>query len=124
MLLNQLPTEPASPDTLDLRVRINPGIPVVVEIDGEIDIASAPCLRETLLRILRCQGPAICVDLRGVTFLDCSGVNVLLGTARRAQLEGGWMRLICASACAWRIITLLGLKDLLTRSDERVPGSI
>ena len=44
-------TEPA-----DLRVGIRPGTPPVVEICGEIDIHSAPRLRDELLRVVRRQG--------------------------------------------------------------------
>jgi len=104
---------------LGLRVEIHPGTPAVAEVSGEIDIASASLLREALLLAIRCHGPAIRVDLRGVTFLDCSGINALLATARRARLEGGRMRIINPSATAIRVITLLGLKDVLTSAKER-----
>jgi anti-anti-sigma factor len=104
---------------LGLHVEIHPGVPAVAEISGEIDIASAALVREMLLLAIRRHGAAICVDLQGVTFLDCSGVNVLLATARRAWLEGGRMRVIHPSAQARRVITLLGLQDLLTRDGEQ-----
>ena len=109
----------ASFDAVDLHVGIHPGVPAVAEISGEIDIASAPRLRETLLMAIRRHGPAICVDLQGVTFLDCSGIHVLLATARRAWLEGGWLRVVRPSAQAWRVVTLLGLQDVLARDGER-----
>jgi anti-sigma B factor antagonist len=92
------PPASTSFDALDLRVEIYPGVPALAEISGEMDIASASLLRETLLVTIRRHGPAICVDLQGVTFLDCSGINVLLATARRARLEGGWMRVVRPSA--------------------------
>jgi anti-sigma B factor antagonist len=109
----------ASGDALDMHVEIHPGVPAVAEIGGEIDMASAPWLRETLLLAIRRHGPVICVDLQGVTFLDCSGVTVLLATARRARLEGGRMQVIRPSAQARRVLTLLGFHDVLTRDDER-----
>ncbi len=115
------PSVPASGDAPGLRVEIHPGVPAVAEISGEIDIASASWLRELLLLAIRRHGPAFCVNLQGVTFLDCSGVSVLLATARRARLEGGRMRVIRPSAPAWRVITLLSLQDVLPR-DDRHPG--
>ena len=121
-MLTYLPAGPPASvfgDALDLVVASHPGSPPVVEIGGELDIAAAPRLRESLLRILREQGPTICVDLRGLTFLDCSGVNVLLATARRAWLEGGCLRVVRPSARAWRVIVLLGLQDVLTSDGER-----
>lgn len=99
----------------DLLVELRPGVPTVAEIGGEMDMASAPWLRETLLAAIRQHGPAVRVDLQGVTFLDCSGVNVLLATARRARLEGGWLRVVRPSAQAVRVITLLGLRDMLAQ---------
>ena len=104
---------------LGLQIEIHPGVPVVAEISGEMDIACASWLRETLLLAIRCHGPAIRVDLRGVTFLDCSGINALLATARRARLEGGRMRVISPSAQAERVIALLGLRNVLMSADEQ-----
>jgi anti-anti-sigma factor len=99
-------TEPA-----DLRVGIRPGAQPVVEIRGEVDIQSAAQLREELLRVVRRYGPQLALDLTGVTFLDCAGVNVLLATRRRARLDGGWVRVIRASPRARRTISLLGLRE-------------
>jgi anti-sigma B factor antagonist len=109
--------------TINLHVELHPGAPSIAEISGEIDIASAPWLRDTLLVAIRRHGPTICVDLHGVTFLDCSGINVLLATARRASLEGGWMRVTRPSAQAWRAITLLGLQYELTKDTSDWAGT-
>lgn len=95
-----------------LRVGIRPGVPPVVEVCGEIDILSAPQLRDELLRVVSQHGPRLALDLRGVTFLDCAGVNVLLTTRRRARLEGGWVRVTRASARARQTISLLGLQEV------------
>jgi len=42
-------------------------------------------------------------------FLDCAGLNVLVATRRRAQLEGGWVRLVRVPPQARRMISLLKL---------------
>jgi anti-sigma B factor antagonist len=106
-------TQPA-----DLQVGIRPGAPPVVEIRGEIDIQSAPQLRDELLRVVRRQGPRLVLDLEGVTFLDCAGVNVLVATRRRARLEDGWVRVTQASPRARRTISLLGLQKAFALSDS------
>ena len=110
----------ASFDALGLRVEIRLGVPAVAEVSGDVDIATAPWLRESLLLAIQRYGPAISVDLQGVTFLDCAGVSALLATARRARLEGGKVQVTRSSVPAWRVITLLGLQDLLTGADN--PG--
>jgi anti-sigma B factor antagonist len=84
-------------------------IPLIVEIRGEIDILSAPELRDELLRVIRHRGSRLALDLAGVTFIDCAGVGVLLATRRRAQLEDGSVEVIRASPRVRRMISLLGL---------------
>ncbi|MFC4504795.1 MULTISPECIES: STAS domain-containing protein [Streptomyces] len=113
------PPASTSGDAPVLHVEIHPGVPAVAEISEEIDLASAAWLREMLVVAIRRHGPAIGADLRGVTFLDRSGVSMLLATARRARLEGGRMWVIRPSAQAWRLIMLLGLQDVLPRNDEQ-----
>jgi anti-sigma B factor antagonist len=92
-----------------LHVATFAGIPPVVEIRGEIDIFSAPGLRDELLRVIRRCGPRLALDLAGVTFIDCAGINVLLATRRRARLEDGSVEVIHASPRVRRMISLLGL---------------
>jgi anti-sigma B factor antagonist len=102
---------PGPEGSADLRVRVRPGAPPVVEICGEIDIQSAPQLRDELLRVLRRYGSQLALDLGEVTFLDCAGINALLATRRRARLEDGWIRVIRVSPRARRIFSLLGLQE-------------
>ena len=95
----------------ELRMALRPGTPPVVEIGGDIDVQSAPELREELLRLIRRRGPRLALDLGGVTFMDCAGIGVLVATRRRARLEGGWIRIIRVSSAARRTISLLGLQE-------------
>ena len=104
------PRVPDRNETADLCVAICPGSPLVVEIRGEIDIQSAPGLRDELLRVIRRCGPQLDLDLASVTFMDCAGLNVLLATRRRALLEQGSVRVVRASPRVLRMISLLGLE--------------
>ena len=85
-------------------------VPLLVEICGEIDVYSAPALRDELLRVIRHCGPQLVLDLAGVTFIDCAGVSALLATRRRARLEDGSVEVIRASERVRRLISLLGLE--------------
>jgi len=105
--------QPRAPDgtgTAGLQVTTFAGPSLVVEIRGEIDVFSAPGLRDELLRVIRRYGPQLALDLAGVTFIDCAGVNVLLATRRRAGLEDGSVDVIGASPRVRRVISLLGLE--------------
>lgn len=105
-----LPHPPDGTGTAGLQVTTFAGPSLVVEIHGEIDVFSAPGLRDELLRVIRRYGPQLALDLEGVTFMDCAGVNVLLATRRRARLEDGSVDVIGASPRVRRVISLLGLE--------------
>jgi anti-sigma B factor antagonist len=113
MLTAHAPSTRLTPPTgepEDLCVSVSSGQPPVVAICGEIDIQSAPALREELLRVIRRCGPRVAIDLAGVTFLDCAGVNVLLAILRRARLEDGWVCLVRVPPRVERMISLLNLE--------------
>jgi anti-anti-sigma factor len=101
------PRPPA--EATDLQVGVLSTAPLVVGVSGEIDIASAPRLRDELLSALRRHGARLALDLGGVTFMDCAGVNVLLAARRHALLEGGWVRVVRASRRARNILMITGL---------------
>ena len=55
------------------------------------------------------------VDVSGLSFMDRAGLRAFLATRRRAELRGGCMRLIAASAEVRRIIELTGAQEALAR---------
>jgi anti-sigma B factor antagonist len=88
-----------------------------MSICGEIDIQSAPGLREELMRVIRRCGPRVTIDLGGVTFLDCAGLNVLLAVLRRARLQDGWVCLARVPPRVRRMISLLDLERAFERQE-------
>jgi len=98
-------------ETASLDTSIRPG--PVVTISGEIDIQSGPQLRDQLMSIIRRHGARLALDLTGVTFIDCAGINVLLAARRRAQLEGGSLRVLRASPRVQRVLALTRLHHVL-----------
>jgi anti-anti-sigma factor len=64
-----------------------------VAVAGEIDLATAAVLRDRLLSVLRDEAPSMLgVDLAGVTFLDCTGINALVAVRNAAVRTGRQMR--------------------------------
>jgi anti-sigma B factor antagonist len=59
-----------------------------VMVHGEVDIASAPRLHERLTAALRDERGAVVVDLRDVTFIDSTGLGVLVNARQRARATG------------------------------------
>jgi anti-anti-sigma factor len=81
----------------------------IAELTGELDIASAPTLREQLLSLLRPGSSRLVIDLSKVSFADASGLAVLVSTARRARLLGGFVRLAAVSPQSGQVLHITGL---------------
>ena len=84
----------------------------VVEVLGEIDMATADALTEHLDAVTAGRAPQVLVDLRRVDFFDCSGLRVLCRAERRAKEQGGTLRLVSDQP---RIRRLLRASGLLSR---------
>ncbi|MFI0452660.1 STAS domain-containing protein [Actinomadura sp. 6N118] len=86
----------------------------VARLRGEIDIATAPPLRERLLAAVRPDTRLLVLDVAGVPFCDAAGLGVLLGTWRRANALG--VAFVLAGPCP-QVVKLLeatGLDSELT----------
>jgi anti-anti-sigma factor len=83
----------------------------VLAVRGELDIGSAPVLRDALLRLIADEDvPDLVLDLSGVTFTDSSGLAVLLMAARRWNDAGRSMLLRQPSRILMRIVDLTGAR--------------
>lgn len=61
---------------------------LVIRLTGEIDVASAPAVRETILKSLNTWTGPLVIDMAGVDFIDSTGLSALLAGYQRArQLE-------------------------------------
>lgn len=87
----------------------------VVRVSGEIDMATAPDL-EAALRDLPAN---VTVDLAGVTFLDSSGLGVLVSAVRRAEAHGHRLLVVGENETIARTLHLTGLYDVLHDDGER-----
>jgi anti-sigma B factor antagonist len=85
----------------------------VVEVTGDIDLNSGPWLQEQLLRILRASGHRLLVDLSGVSFIDCSGLRMLLATCRSAEQQACSVSFIAVSGHVRRLAELTGLPEAI-----------
>ncbi|KOG17075.1 STAS domain-containing protein [Streptomyces viridochromogenes] len=85
----------------------------LVTLSGEIDLDSAPLVRESLERCLRDGIRTIDVDLAPVTFCDCSGLNAFLHAAQQTTVAGGTLRLHHPPTTLARIVDLVGCGFLL-----------
>lgn len=93
---------------------------MVCRVTGEVDIATAHALREHLLTALDQPGHRILLDLSAVTFMDASGLDVLVFVKRMAVRRGGALRLLAPPAAICRLLTASGLLGHFAMSRELV----
>ena len=81
----------------------------VLTVSGEIDLATAPDLRERLMAQEADQVSAIVVDLTGVSFIDSTALGVLVAAYRRQEDAGRTLKLVVTEP---RILKVLEITDL------------
>jgi anti-sigma B factor antagonist len=99
----------------------------VVMPSGEIDALSAPALGSRLLGLVADEGKTeLVVDLSKVTFMDSTGIGVLLNALRSLASRGGRMVLVCPSERILRPFQVTGLVSRLqiARTREEAFGQL
>ena len=87
----------------------------VLQVCGEIDLATLPYFRDQLARALSLHaGAHLLVDLDGVTALDDAGLGMLLGAAGRAREHLGDLTIVCTNERLCARFALTGLDRAIT----------
>lgn len=84
------------------------GVPVV-SATGEIDVATAPPLRDRLQALATSGKSTVVVDLLGVTFLDSTALGVLVGALKRCRESGGDLPLVITEPRILKVFEITGL---------------
>ena len=96
---------------LDVQIQAHPGQAILV-LHGELDLATKSRLHEVAMAQLGVPGLAtLGVDLTDITFLDSSGISVLVELRNQAQERAIDMEIVAVSPCAARVLTIVGLAD-------------
>lgn len=105
---------------MDLRTRVRTqGVATLVEVGGEIDLHSAPQLRAELLKAVEAAAPKVVIDLSDVTFIDSTGIGVLVGALKRAREKGGSLNFCGIQTRVKRVFEITGLMRALPLFDSR-----
>jgi anti-sigma B factor antagonist len=81
----------------------------VVSVGGEIDVYTAPILREALDQQIALGHGNLIVDLDDVTFMDSTGLGVLVGRLKRVRGQAGSLRLVCTQERVLKVFKITGL---------------
>jgi anti-anti-sigma factor len=81
-----------------------------VRIAGELDIATAPQLEQTLHKA-QLRAPRVVLDLRELTFMDCAGIQVVVAASHHARQTGAHLVLVRGPSHVDRLFTMTGTSD-------------
>jgi anti-sigma B factor antagonist len=86
----------------------------VLDVAGEVDVYSAPELRERLSEQLSAASPSLIVNLAEVTFLDSTGIGTLVAGLNRAVQFGGTLTLVSDHDRILKLFRITGLDSVFT----------
>jgi anti-sigma B factor antagonist len=66
-----------------------------VSVAGEVDLATAPELKEALAEVINDGARGVLVDLSNATFIDSTTLGVLMGAVKRLRPAGGELAIAC-----------------------------
>lgn len=80
-----------------------------VHVEGEVDLQSAPVLKDALTSAIAAGIPALLVDLCDVGFMDSSGLGALVTGMKRAQEADTRFGLVCTDGPVRKVLTITRL---------------
>jgi anti-sigma B factor antagonist len=93
----------------------------VVAVSGEVDVYSAPALKEKLTELLKSGAKSLVVDLSDVAFLDSTGLGALVEARAATSEAGGTLPIVCGQERILKRFTITGLDgvfDIYPTVDE------
>ena len=106
--------ENAEPEDFEIDINTDAS-PAVVSVRGEVDIHTAPRLRERLLEVADHNAGRAVLDLTSVGFMDSTGVGVVVGVLKRFRSHsGGDLLLRLPEGRARRRFEIMGLDKIFT----------
>jgi anti-sigma B factor antagonist len=81
----------------------------VLQITGEVDVYTAPQLREQVIQLVNSGVRHIIADLRDVDFLDSTGLGALVGSLKRLRTHDGSLKVVACGGRTLRIFQITGL---------------
>ena len=91
--------------------KVENGAGCVLAVRGDIDLASAPDFETSLRMALDGSPSSITIDLAGLTFIDSSGLRVLVSLTKEAESRGATIELRNVPRHAQRVLDITGLSE-------------
>ena len=100
---------------VDFRVGVRAvGDLTVVSVTSDLDVLTAPRLRDRLIEVIDEGRHNLAVDLTECEFIDSSGLSALVTALKRARSENGDLAMVCPSGNVRRLIEVVALDQVFT----------
>lgn len=86
----------------------------IVAVSGEVDVYSAPALKDNITELLQSGVTTLIVDLSGVAFLDSTGLGALVEARAATSDAGGSLPIVCSQERILKLFTITGLDGVFT----------
>lgn len=93
---------------LEIKTQQDEGV-CTLALDGEVDVYTAPKLKEHLVSAIEDGCSNVIIDMNQVSFIDSSGLGVLVSALRRARERDGAVRIVCDRDNILKIFRITGL---------------
>jgi anti-sigma B factor antagonist len=90
----------------------------IIAVGGEIDVYTAPKLRDKITELVAEGVYDIIVDMEAVEFLDSTGLGVLVGGLKKVRAHDGSLQLICTQDRLLKIFRITGLAKVFVIHDS------
>ncbi|CAN5675067.1 anti-sigma factor antagonist BldG [soil metagenome] len=91
---------------------------LVVAVHGDVDVHSAPHLRDRLIAAIDAGSTAVVVDLTDVAFIDSTGLGALVAARNHAEERQASLRLVCSSERLLKLFRITGLHEVFAIFDS------
>jgi len=98
----------------------------IVAVGGEIDVYTAPKLRDKITELVAAGVYDIVIDMEAVEFLDSTGLGVLVGGLKKVRAHDGSLQLVCNQDRLLKIFRITGLAKVFViheSADAALAGS-
>jgi anti-sigma B factor antagonist len=91
----------------------------LIELAGQVDLYSAPEFKQRTAEVIEQGKSRLIVDLTQVTFMDSTGLSVLVGALKRLRLMGGALAIVATDEGTLRLFEMTGLDASFPISESR-----
>ncbi len=94
----------------------------IIKLNGEIDVYTAPKLKQKVLPITEEEGNNVKIDLENTHYMDSTGLGVFISAYKSAKNNGSDIKLINVHDRVLRLFKVTGLDEIMDLSAEELDG--